>query len=240
MNQLHIAAERTELYARFTEFISSLLARQSTVSIALSGGETPKALFDYWAAQPDVLDWNRILFFWGDERCVAPTDSQSNYGMTKQHLLDKVPVPATNIFRIEGENNPESEATRYGKLLCEVLPQKDGLPQLDVVMLGLGTDGHTVSIFPHQIGLWDAPQPCVVAQHPDSGQLRVSLSGGVVNNARYAVFLATGANKQEKVQAIIANRSAVQDVYPAARVQPTSGQLHWFLDDEAAALISKP
>ena len=219
----------------FTAYLKDILKDKKRVTIALSGGSTPKSLFDYWAEHhKNDIDWNSVFLFWGDERCVPPTDEQSNYKMTKDHLLDLVPIPEQNIFRIKGENDPAAEAKRYSTLLQMEVEATGGVPSFDLIMLGMGDDGHTASIFPEEIGLWKSSQICVVATHPDSGQKRVSLSGKVINNARNVAFLVTGAVKAEKVKQIIESRKEVKGIYPAAKVKPASGNLVWFLDKQAA------
>ncbi len=233
---IHIYENAEKLYQGFSEFVTELLEGKERISISLSGGETPKALFDFWAKQNN-LDWKRINFYWGDERCVPPTSPESNFGMTKQHLFDKISVSENQIFRIIGENNPAEEVARYGNVLQKNLPIHNGIPQFDLMILGLGTDGHTASIFPNQINLWDDSSNCVVAQHPESGQKRISLTGKVINNAVHVVFLTTGASKREKVKSIVENPQEYKDVYPAARVSPTSGNLHWYIDSAAAELL---
>lgn len=227
-----------ELNKSFTDWLKDILKDRNSVTIALSGGSTPKSIFDYWSANHvDDIDWKSIYLFWGDERCVPPTDGQSNYKMTKDHLLDNVPIPEKNIFRIKGENNPADEAKRYSNLLEMEVDMVDDVPSFDIVILGMGDDGHTASIFPHEIDLWDSEEYCVVATHPDSGQKRVSLSGDVINNAKRVAFLVTGANKAEKVEKIFSSLDDVKDIYPAAKVDPVSGELVWFLDKAAAANI---
>lgn len=227
-----------ELNKSFTDWLKDILKDRNSVTIALSGGSTPKSIFDYWSANHvDDIDWKSIYLFWGDERCVPPTDEQSNYKMTKDHLLDNVPIPEKNIFRIKGENNPADEAKRYSNLLEMEVDMVDDVPSFDIVILGMGDDGHTASIFPHEIDLWDSEEYCVVATHPDSGQKRVSLSGDVINNAKRVAFLVTGANKAEKVEKIFSSLDDVKDIYPAAKVDPVSGELVWFLDKAAAANI---
>lgn len=225
----------------FTEYLKDILKDRERVTVALSGGSTPKSLFDYWAQhhQHDI-DWKSIFFFWGDERCVPPTDEQSNYKMTQEHLLAHVPIPERNIFRIKGENDPAAEAKRYSTLLQMEIEMVNGAPSFDLVILGLGDDGHTASIFPHEIKLWKSNKLCVVATHPESGQKRVSLSGKVINNAQRVAFLVTGAGKAEKVREIIERRKDVKDIYPAAKVKPVSGNLVWFLDREAAIELENP
>jgi len=238
---MHIQIYSTpgDLNRSFTVWLKAILAEKEIVTIALSGGSTPKSLFDYWAGLPEEeIDWQKMKFFWGDERCVPPTDEESNYKMTREHLLDLVPVPKDHIFRIRGENDPEKEANRYGEILQHHLELVNGTPSFDLIMLGMGDDGHTASIFPHEMTLWDSGQNCVTASHPLSGQKRVSLTGKVINNARNVVFLVTGINKADKVKEIIGDPVLAAKHYPAARVQPDSGNLFWFLDESAARKLS--
>lgn len=237
--EIKIYEDPNALSEAFTEFLLKLMDVYPHMNLALSGGTTPKVIFDYWAQHcKDRIDWNRVSFFWGDERCVPPENVMNNYGMTKDHLFDKVPaIPNNNIYRIHGENEAEEEALWYSRVLSGKLMQKLDIPSFEVVMLGLGDDGHTVSIFPNQIDLWDSKDFCVVAEHPESGMQRVSISGRVVNNSQYVVFLATGKNKAEKVRDIIQNRKDFINKYPAARVNPKKGYLYWFLDKEAASLL---
>jgi len=223
----------------FTDFLLKMLDVYPQVNLALSGGTTPKVIFDYWAEHcKEKIDWKRVFFFWGDERCVPPENVMNNFGMTKDHLFDKVPeIPNNNIYRIHGENEPEEEALWYGTVLKNKLMQRQDIPCFEIIMLGLGDDGHTVSVFPNQIELWDSKDICEVGEHPESKMQRVTITGRVVNNAQYVVFLATGKNKAEKVRDIIKNRKEFQNKYPAAKVNPKKGFLYWFLDKEAASLL---
>ncbi|MDR1518333.1 MAG: 6-phosphogluconolactonase [Dysgonamonadaceae bacterium] len=228
-----------DVYVRFTEWFKSVLASSDgKISLALSGGNTPKALFEHWATKHrDDVDWKRVQFFWGDERCVPPNDEQSNYKMTKEYLFSQLPISERQIFRIKGENEPFAEAERYADVLRREL--KGEIPSFDIMMLGVGDDGHTASIFPNQLALWDSPQTCVVGIHPQSGQKRVSLSGRTINAAKNIAFLVTGKNKAEKLREIIGNRNQAEKTYPAAKVAPQSGRLLWFLDEDAAEAIKK-
>lgn len=237
--EIEIYQDAAALSEGFTAFLKKLLDVYPRVNIALSGGTTPKVIFDYWAENcKDSIDWSRLFFFWGDERCVPPENVMNNYGMTKDHLFDKIPaIPRNNIYRIHGENEPEEEAEWYSKVLETRTMQRRQVPCFEIVMLGLGDDGHTVSIFPDQISLWDSKDFCVIGEHPESKMKRVSLSGQVVNNAQYVVFLATGKNKAEKVRDVIKNRDQFLDKYPAAKVNPKKGYLYWFLDSDAASLL---
>jgi len=241
MNEtVNIYKDVKSLNEDFTSLLKSELEVKENVNIALSGGSTPKALFEYWAeCYRNTIDWQRIAFFWGDERCVVPEDPMSNYGMTKQLLFDNVPkIDKQKIHRIHGENIVEEELVWYKNIMDKYLPKQNGIPSLDIMMLGLGDDGHTVSIFPDHIELWDSAYNCVEAAHPESKMPRITITGRVVNNAKSVVFLVTGKSKAEKVKQIIEERDKYYDIYPAARVAPENGHLYWFLDQEAASMLT--
>ena len=218
----------------FSEFLIDLIDGRESVHIALSGGSTPKVVFDVLAEHfGSKIVWSKLHLYWGDERCVPPDDAESNYKMTVDHLLSKVAIPKKNIHRIKGENDPQKEAKRYARILGKNLPVSAGLPQFDLVILGMGDDGHTASIFPNALALWDKKSYCVVAEHPDSGQKRITITGQLINNAKAVAFLVTGANKSGKVREIILKEGNFKK-YPATRVDPISGNLYWFLDPAAA------
>jgi len=209
---------------------------QDKITVCLSGGSTPKLLFEELAKNhSDAIDWSRIHFFWGDERCVAPEDEQSNYGQCKKLLLDNIDIPITNVHQVVGENDPALEADRYGETIKDhTSVGKSGLPVFDLVILGMGGDGHTASIFPHQMELLTSKKICEVAVHPESGQKRVTITGPVINAAKFVVFLITGAGKAD-VLASVYDGSGEQ--YPATHIQPKPGELAFFLDESAAAKI---
>ncbi len=230
--EIKVYKDKKEVAKEFSEFLAERIASNKNYSVALSGGSTPKIVFDYLAEHYKNIEWSDVHFYWGDERCVPPTDDDSNYKMTVEHLLSKISIPAQNIHRVLGENDPKKEAKRYDDLLVNTLPEANGIPQFDLVILGMGSDGHTASIFPHEIALWDSPANCEVAVHPDSGQKRISLTGRVINNAKEVTFLVTGADKKENVTEILA-KSELSKAYPASLVAPTSGKLFWFLDEAA-------
>ncbi|NVN18545.1 6-phosphogluconolactonase [Muricauda sp. HICW] len=236
---LKIYKDKQEVAEQFSNYLVDQLKDKETFHVALSGGSTPKIVFDVLADNfAGKVDWSKVHFYWGDERCVPPSDDESNYKMTVEHLFSKIDVPEENIHRILGEKDPANEAMRYANLLEINLDRIEGVPQFDLVILGMGDDGHTASIFPHEIDLWDAKDHCVVATHPDSGQKRVSINGKVINTAKEVVFLVTGASKAEKVEAIV-DKTEGSDAYPASLVNPDSGNLVWFLDEEAAAKLNQ-
>lgn len=234
----NIYKDKNEVAQEFSKFFSDLVQGKEIFHVALSGGSTPKIVFDVLASNfKDSIDWSRIHFYWGDERCVPPTDDQSNYKMTVEHLFSKIEVPEENIHRILGEAEPPREAFRYANLLEINLDRVNGIPQFDLVVLGMGDDGHTASIFPHEIDLWNASEHCEVARHPESGQKRITVTGQVINTAKEIAFLVTGDSKSEKVREVIL-KEGNHARYPASLVSPTSGDLSWFLDQAAAKGIS--
>lgn len=236
---IHIYNNSEALCKGFTRFLTEFAECYPHLNLALSGGNTPKTLFDYWAAHAgSFIPWDKVTFFWGDERCVPPEDEMSNYGMTSEHLFSKLPaISLRHVRRIYGENDPDAEAARYASVIDRLVPQRHELPCFELIMLGLGDDGHTASIFPDQIESWYDDRYCVVTQHPQTKMKRVSFTGQVINNARNVVFLVTGKGKAEMVRRIVQEPEKYEALYPAALVKPTQGELHWFLDEEAAALL---
>jgi 6-phosphogluconolactonase len=220
---------------QFSNYLEQFIADKDEVHIALSGGSTPQIVFEELASHKNnTIDWSKVYFYWGDERCVPPTDEQSNYKMTQTYLLSRINIPADNVHRIKGEDMPQKEADCYAKMLLEKLPNRAGIPSFDLVILGMGEDGHTASIFPHEIGLWESDRLCEVATHPESGQKRITITGKLINHSLEVAFLVTGLGKKEKVAEIMNQRGGFKN-YPAALVAPESGNLIWFLDKEAAS-----
>lgn len=185
------------------------------LNIAISGGNTPALMFRLWAEEKgDVTPWRRLRFFWVDERCVPPSDPQSNYRMTKENLLSRIAIPADNVMRIMGENDPETEAKRYEDIVRSKVPCEDGIPQFDMVMLGAGDDGHTSSIFPGQEHLLTAPVAYAVGTQPATRQQRVALTGLPLVHASHLFFLVTGEKKAQ----VVADIMDSQDHGPASYV----------------------
>ncbi|WP_421976290.1 6-phosphogluconolactonase [Roseivirga seohaensis] len=218
----------------FADYLCEIQQEVNRLNIALSGGSTPKLLFEILVNKySDKIEWPKFHFYWGDERCVPPTSGESNYGMTHEYLFQHLDIPEENIHRVFGECDPNEEAVRYGKLISENLPPINGLPQFDLIILGLGEDGHTASIFPHQMELITSRKVCEVAKHPTSGQKRITLTGSVINNAKEVCFLVIGNAKAEKVNEIL-NITGDYQLYPASYIKPTHGELVWFLDKAAS------
>lgn len=211
--------------------------KKSFFSIALSGGKTPGILFsilgDHFSA---AADWRLVHFFWVDERCVPPGDHDSNYGMAKAAIFDKISIPDSNIHRIRGEEDPNTEVLRYARELNKIAGKKNGLPVFDITILGMGEDGHVASIFPGNEFLFFSDELCSVAEHPSSGQKRITLSGKLINNSRDIYFMVTGKNKATIVNEILGEESTVKR-YPSSLVAGNAGKTYWYIDMEAAALL---
>ena len=240
--EINISQNQNELAWDMARELVGLLnaasRRKKPVSVALSGGSTPKLLFSILGDNFSTLvRWEYVHFFWSDERCVPPDDQESNFGAAKSLLFDKINIPERNIHRIKGEDNPEDEAARYSAEILEILGQMDGLPVFDFVSLGLGEDGHTASIFPANNNLFLSEKICEVTSHPVSGQKRITLTGSVINNAVNILFLVSGSSKAPIVSEII--ESPGISVYPAASVEPVHGTLRWFIDIDAASMLSQ-
>jgi len=204
--------------------------------IALSGGSTPVNIFRQLSQETSWEDWRDVHLYWGDERCVPPDHPESNYGNTQVNLLEPLGISQDQVHRIRGEEEPQGEADRYGQLLQEQLPVNNSFPVFDWILLGLGKDGHTASIFPHQIEMWTAGSPCIVTSHPDSGQQRISLTGGVINVAKRVSFIASGREKAGVIREIFQKEGRYME-YPAFYVDPSSGNLEWYLDQDATYLL---
>jgi 6-phosphogluconolactonase len=208
-------------------------SQSESVSIALSGGRTPQSLFEILS----TLDWSgirkeRLKLFWGDERCVPPEQEESNYRSAKLILLDKLNFPPENIFRIRGEADPTLEVLRYRVVLSKHIPIVDGFPQFDLILLGLGEDGHTASIFPGNEGLFQTKDWCAVTSHPQTGQRRITLTGSLINHAAQVVFFVTGAAKADLITEI--QQTLNPQKKPASFISPISENLCWIIDKGAA------
>jgi 6-phosphogluconolactonase len=228
-------AERVAL--DLADKIRSAERDNSPIALALSGGNTPRLLFAVLAEKyHSSLNWSFVHFFWADERCVLPDNHGSNYGMTYRLLLEKIDIPMGNIHRMRGENDPGSEANRYSEEILENIRLRNGLPVFDIILLGMGEDGHTASIFPGNIESFNSTRICEQAIHPVSGQKRVSLTGKVINNADEIIFLVTGKNKADIVHQIITRKEAYLR-YPAANIYSEHGKTTWLLDKEAGRYL---
>jgi 6-phosphogluconolactonase len=237
-NIFHTPSELAEAFAaELTGSINNTINKGSPFMLAVSGGNTPKLLFSILAEKySQSVNWENVHFFWVDERCVPPVNNQSNYGMTKQILFDKINIPERNIHRMRGEDVPEIEAERYALEILSHVRSKSRLPAFDHIILGMGEDGHTASIFPGNLALVESEKICETAVHPISGQKRITMTGKVINNADFITFLVTGQNKSRIIEEIF-NKNPQYVNYPASYIVPSHGTVRWLLDDAAGELI---
>ena len=209
----------------------------NTFHLAISGGKTPDLLFSALASKyADSRYWQKVHFWWVDERMVPPTDLESNFGVAQKLLFSQISIPEENVHRIKGENTPKEEALSYSSQISIHLPEQNGWPVFDLILLGMGDDGHTASIFPDQMHLLDSERICEVATQPQSGQKRVTLTGRAITHAMKVCFLITGLNKAERLSEIW-NNPEKANLLPAAHIHPENGDLKWYLDELAAAFI---
>lgn len=230
----HLYKDIKQVVANFSAYICEEIAQASIFHIALSGGNTPKVLFDHLVQHyQEKIDWTKVHLYWGDERCVPPQDEQSNYKMTMDRLISHLSIPSKNIHRMLGEAPPALEANRYHDYLNTQLPlDRNQRPVFDLMILGMGGDGHTASIFPHQMELLKAASNCAVATHPESGQRRISLTGEVIQAAKRIHFLVIGGSKKEVAQQILQQQGNYL-AYPAAHIQ----HAEWWLDEAAGGFL---
>jgi 6-phosphogluconolactonase len=226
-------AAARELVAAF----SDSLADHGRFRVAFSGGATPKLLFDRLAGDTfrPLVDWTRARVFFVDERCVPPGDERSNYRLAKEHLLDPLRVPPDNVFRMRGEVEPRRAAEEYGAALEREF-EPESPPRFDYVLLGLGTDGHTASLFPGTKALEETRRLVVENFVPKLGEWRLTLTLPVVNAGRRVVFLVTGEEKRGAVSDVLHAERPNADL-PASLVHPDRGSLIWILDADAAARL---
>jgi 6-phosphogluconolactonase len=211
--------------------------QKKILEVALSGGNTPILFFDKLGKTGSKISWQNIHFYWVDERCVPPDHNESNFGMVKKYLFDKIDIPAWNLHRIHGENDPISETEHYGKHIRQCISRHEGIyPIFDWILLGLGEDGHTASIFPGDLPVIQSTEICTVAAHPQTGQKRITLTLPAINLADRITFLVSGQQKA-KIVAEILNNEDSKMTYPPAMIQSKKNAVEWYLDKEAATLL---
>jgi len=202
--------------------------------VALSGGSTPMALYRLLAREP--IDWTRIHVFWGDERLVPPEDAENSYGQAREALLKHIPIPTENIHRVASELDPVAAARDYASILREFAAPPLDWPRFDLVLLGLGEDGHTASLFPGSPVDATEPVIAVTAQYQGRPARRVTLTPPVFNAARQVIFLVTGANKAVTLKGVFSDYNSSEQI-PAKRIQPADGQVTWLVDKAAGKEI---
>ncbi len=242
--RIEILRDLASLGERGAQLFSEIAARctreRGTFSVALSGGSTPKALFSVLARdagrEPMARVWPLANLFWTDERCVPPDDEQSNYRMAREALLAHVPVNDAHIHRMRGEDEPESAAEEYASVIERAFGT--GEPVFDLILLGMGADAHTASIFPHSPLLKDEETRLVAAPYVEKLRAhRLTLTLRVLNGARHVMFLAAGREKAAPLRKVFASTEKDEEL-PARWVRPRAGELLWLIDEEAAQSLS--
>jgi 6-phosphogluconolactonase len=225
----------------FVEWAWQAIARYSAFRVALSGGSTPQNLYRHLASETyrKQVDWAKVHLFWGDERCVPPDDPESNYGMARRELLLRVPIPGANVHRMEAERADLGRAAQeYEELLrAEVERDEHGFPRFDLIFLGLGTDGHTASLFPGARGIRTTSRWVSTPLVPKLGKRRMTLTLPVLNAARRVLFLVVGAEKAAILRTVLEEN--VDPPLPAQLVRPRDGQKLLLVDRAAAALLAR-
>jgi len=232
----HAAAEE------FVRAGRAAIGAQGRFTVALSGGSTPKALYSLLAANYADFAWSRVFLFFGDERHVLPSDSESNYRMVKESLLAKIAIPAENVFRVPAENPDASaaaaeyevEVRRFFGLWSD---QPKEFPRFDLILLGMGPDGHTASLFPDSSALDDQSRLVVANWVAKFNTHRITFTFPVLNHAAEVMFLASGPDKADMLHQVLEGKNTPP--LPSQRVQPSDGKLLWMLDEAAAAKLTR-
>ena len=229
----HAAAEE------FVRAARTAIGAQGRFTVALSGGSTPKALYSLLATNYTNFAWNRVFLFFGDERHVPPTDPESNYRMVNESLLTKITIPAQNVFRVPAENpDAAAAASDYEAQLRRFFELKPGeFPRFDLILLGMGPDGHTASLFPDSAGLEEQSRLVIANWVAKFNTHRITFTFPVLNRAAEVMFLASGPDKADMLHQVLEGKSTPP--LPSQRVQPSDGKLLWMLDEAAAAKLTR-
>jgi len=237
--QIRVFASEEELFRGAAETFCKLgtnaIRDRGRYTVALSGGSTPRGLHQQLATSFSTqLPWDKVFFFWGDERHVPPDFPESNFRMAKETLLSRLPIPEQNIFRMKGELPDANEAAvQYEQRLREFFKPAPGeFPRLDFILLGMGPDGHTASLFPGTKGLEERQRWVIGNWVPQHDTWRITLTYPVINSSRVVMFLISGEGKGEMVRKALKDPAAH---LPCQGIKPASGELMWYLDKGAAA-----
>jgi 6-phosphogluconolactonase len=228
---------------RLVAIARQVIPRKGEFNLALAGGSTPVGLYRLLAQAPyrETMDWSRTFIYFTDERCVPPDHTDSNYRMVRETLLDHVAIPPANIFRMAGELDPAQAAAFYETILRQDFSLRGrSRPRFDLILLGMGDDGHTASLFPDTPATRKERRLVMPTEAPAQARPavpRLTLTYAVLNAAANVMFLVAGAGKAAAVQAVLSEAEPDRDL-PARRVQPVNGQLTWLLDRAAAGHLN--
>jgi 6-phosphogluconolactonase len=241
--EIRVLTTPQELFAAAAEEVvrtaNEAVAQRARFTIVLSGGSTPKSLYNLLATNArTALPWDRMFFFWGDERHVPPADPDSNYRMADETLLSKIPVPAGNVFRIKAENpDAAAVAEAYEQTILKFFQLKSGeVPNFDLILLGMGPDGHTASLFPGTTALQEKSHLVVANWVEKMKTHRITLTLPVLNAARCVTFLVSGTDKASVLRAVL-EEDVPAEQYPSKLVRPATGKLIWLMDRAAASQL---
>jgi 6-phosphogluconolactonase len=245
--EIKVVADAGELSrvgaAEFEHVVRNAVQARDKFTVSLSGGSTPRGLYSRLAQVSRNLPWDKTYIFWGDERHVPPDDKDSNYRMVRESLLSQAPIPPENVFRMHAENSDAARvAEEYERTIQEFFGLKPGeLPRFDLVLLGLGPDGHTASLFPESAALREHSRLVVANWVEKFGHYRLTFTAPVINNAAEVMFLVSGAEKTAALQSVLYSDASAEE-FPAKLIQPRNGRLIWLVDRAAlpASQQSKP
>lgn len=242
---VHVCSSAGEMFHRAANQLCAIartaIDERSRFVVALSGGSTPRALFNCLASEHGTdIDWSNVLFFWSDERTVPPEHDDSNYRMARDTLLRPLGIEDGQIFRLHGEDDPHAAASAYEETIAKVfdLNNFSQPPSFDLVLLGIGYDGHTASLFPNTQALVETTRWVVANEVSKLNTWRLTMTPSLINAARHVVFLATGANKAQAVSQVIGGSRKPED-HPGQLVWPKDGTLTWYLDRAAAGKLKQ-
>jgi 6-phosphogluconolactonase len=240
-NSVTVLADPAALAAaaadHIVDVVRETLAQRDFAHVALAGGSTPRAVNALLTAplRREAVDWSRVVFWFGDERCVPPDDQDSNYRMNRETLLDPLGIDAARVHRMRGEDDPTAAAADYDVVLRRELGER---PRLDLVLLGMGPEGHTASLFPGTVAGIDNDKCCIAHFVPKLDKWRITLTPRAINDARNVAITAGGAEKADALHEVLAGVRD-PDTYPAQIVHPHDGELRWLVDAAAASRLTR-
>ncbi|MFC5283157.1 6-phosphogluconolactonase [Pedobacter alpinus] len=237
LNVFKESNEAIEALAKvFVEKAKTAIAQNNKFSVALSGGSSPKKLYDVLANNyAEAIDWTKVYFFFGDERYVAHDHADSNYLLAKNGLFDALPINENQIFKVDTSLDPASAALEYQRSICAFFDNKTSF---DLIILGLGDDAHTASIFPNTALIWIDEELVKEVYLEDKKVYRISFTAPLINQAKEIAFLTFGANKADAIKAVLEGEKDVEQ-YPAQLIKPVNGNLSWFVDEAAVSKLEK-
>lgn len=223
--------------AYFIQLAQKAIAENGQFNVSLSGGSSPKKLYELLAsaAHKEEIDWTKVYFFFGDERYVAHDHPDSNYLMSYNALFAPLNINENQIFKVDTSVDPASAALNYQKCICKHFKDE---PEFDLVLLGLGDDAHTASLFPHTPLLWIEEELVKEVYLEDKAVYRISMTAPLINKAKNIAFLTFGEGKANAIKSVLESDKDIKN-YPAQLINPSNGDLQWFIDEAAAAKLEK-